>query len=121
MISSALDIAGGDQPLLSARRLLTLMRAEALWPVCQQESKCHCRMPTIPTRTKPTKDDLVAPDEVYRWNPHTNAYAKNEEYRMDDVVGNVKPPGEREVRFVLDDLPEALISSLWVSPSGGPH
>jgi hypothetical protein len=62
-------------------------------------------MPTIPTRTrtseeavflyfrttKPTKDDLVEPDEVYRWNPHTDAYAKNEEARMDDV-GNVKPP-----------------------------
>jgi hypothetical protein len=40
--------------------------------------------------TKPTKDDLVEPDEVYRWNLHTDAYAKNEEARMDDV-GNVKP------------------------------
>jgi hypothetical protein len=31
--------------------------------------------------TKPTKDDLVEPEEVYlltptRWNPHTDAYAK---------------------------------------------
>jgi hypothetical protein len=79
-------------------------------------------MPTIPTRTKPTKDDLVEPDEVNRWNPHTDAYAKNEEAGMDDV-GNVKPPREREVRFVLDDVPEdeAMLSSRWVSPSGGPH
>jgi hypothetical protein len=78
-------------------------------------------MPTIPTRTKPNKDDLVEPDEVYRWNPHTDAYAKNEEAIMDDV-GNV-PPREREVRFVLDDVPEdeAMMSSLWVSPSEGAH
>jgi hypothetical protein len=67
--------------------------------------------------TKPTKDDLVEPDEVYlltptRWNPHTDAYAKNEEAMMDDE-GNVKPPREREVRIVLDDVPEdeALMSS----------
>jgi hypothetical protein len=41
-------------------------------------------MPTIPTRTKPTKDDLVE---------------------------------------VLDDVPEdeAMMSSLWVSPSEGVH
>jgi hypothetical protein len=39
---------------------------------------------------------------------------------MDDV-GNVKPPREREVRFVLDDVPEdeAMMSSLWVNPSEG--
>jgi hypothetical protein len=37
---------------------------------------------------------------------------------MDDV-GNVKPPRERGVRFVLDDVPEAMMSSLWVSPSEG--
>jgi hypothetical protein len=57
--------------------------------------------------TKPTKDDLFEPDEVYlltptRWNPYTDVYAKNEDAMMDDV-GNVKPPREREVRFVLDD------------------
>jgi hypothetical protein len=76
-------------------------------------------MPTIPTRSKPTKNELVEPDEVYSWNSHTDAYAKNEEARIDDVEGNVKPPREREVRFVLDDVPEdeAMISSLWVSPS----
>jgi hypothetical protein len=78
--------------------------------------------------TKPTKNDLVEPDEVYlltptRWNPHTDAYAKNEAAIMDDV-GSVKPPREREVRFVLDDVPEdeAMMSSLLVSPSeGGLH
>jgi hypothetical protein len=75
-------------------------------------------MPTIPTRTKPAKDDLVEPDEVYRRNPHTDEYVTNEDSRMDDV-GNVKPPREGEVRFVLDDVPEVMISSLWVSPSEG--
>jgi hypothetical protein len=76
--------------------------------------------------TKPTKDDLVEPDEAYlltptRWNPHTDAYAKNEEAMMDDE-GNVKPPREREIRIVLDDVPEdeAIISSLWVVPVTGP-
>jgi hypothetical protein len=75
--------------------------------------------------TKPTKDDLVEPDEVYLltptlWNPHTDAYAKNEEALM-DWEGNVKPPRKREVRIVLDDVPkdEAMMSSLWVSPSEG--
>ena len=55
--------------------------------------------------TKPTKDDLVEPDEVYlltptRWNPHTDAYAKNDEALM-DWEGNVKPPRDQEVRIVL--------------------
>jgi hypothetical protein len=66
--------------------------------------------------TKPTKDDLVEPDEVYlltptQWNPHTDAYAKNEEALM-DWEGNVKPHREREVRIVLDDVPadEAVMS-----------
>ena len=77
--------------------------------------------------TKPTMDDLVEPDDVYvltptRWNPHTDAYAKNEEATM-DWEGNVKPLREREVRVVLDDIPEdeAMVSSLWVSPSEGAH
>jgi hypothetical protein len=71
-------------------------------------------MPTILTRTKPTKDDLVEPEEVYSWNSRADAYAKNEEARIDDV-DNVKPPREREVSFVLDDVPEdeAMMSSLW--------
>jgi hypothetical protein len=36
---------------------------------------------------------------------------------------NVKPPSEREVRIVLDDVPEdeAMMSSLWVSLSEGAH
>jgi hypothetical protein len=76
--------------------------------------------------TKPTKDDLVEPDKVYlltptRWNPHTGANAKIEEAMMDDE-GNVKPPREREVRIVLDDVPEdEAMSSLWVRPSEGAH
>jgi hypothetical protein len=54
--------------------------------------------------TKPTKDDLVEPDEVYRLtptrgNPHTDAHFKNE--ALMDWEGNVKPPREREVRSVL--------------------
>jgi hypothetical protein len=38
-----------------------------------------------------------------------------------DWEGNVKPPREREVRVVLDDVPEdeAMMSSLWVSPGEG--
>jgi hypothetical protein len=65
---------------------------------------------------------LLKPDEVYRWNPHTDAYAKNDEAVI-DWEGNVKPPREREVSFVLDDVPEdeAMMSSLWVSPSEGVH
>jgi hypothetical protein len=75
--------------------------------------------------TKPTKDDLVEPDEVYlltstRWNPHTDAYAKNEEAIM-DWEGNIKSPGNREVKIVLDDAPEDQVSSLWVSPGEGAH
>jgi hypothetical protein len=77
--------------------------------------------------TKPTKDDLVEPDEVHmltpiRWNPHTDAYAKNEEAIM-DWEGNVKPLRDREVRIILDDVPEdeAMVCSLWVSPRRGPH
>jgi hypothetical protein len=77
--------------------------------------------------TKPTENDLVEPDEVYvltptRWNPHTDAYAKNEEAIM-DWEGNVKPPRDREIRIVLDDVPEdeAMVSSLWVSPNEGAH
>jgi hypothetical protein len=51
--------------------------------------------------TKPTKDDLVEPEEVYmltpiRWNPHIDAYVKNEEALM-DWEGN--PPRDREVRM----------------------
>jgi hypothetical protein len=60
-----------------------------------------------------------------RWNPHTDADAKIEEAMM-DWEGNVKPPSEREVRIVLDDVPEddapeddAMVSSLWVSNSEG--
>jgi hypothetical protein len=42
---------------------------------------------------------------------------------MMDSEGNVKPLREREVRIVLDDVPqdEAMISSLWVSPSERAH
>jgi hypothetical protein len=75
--------------------------------------------------TKPTKDDLVEPDEVSmltptRWNPHTDAYAKNEEAMM-DLEGNVKPPMERKSRMVLDDLPEddSMVSCLSTSPREG--
>jgi hypothetical protein len=42
---------------------------------------------------------------------------------MMDCDGNVKPLRELEVRIVLDDVPgdEAMMSSLWVSPSEGAH
>jgi hypothetical protein len=53
---------------------------------------------------------------------HTDAYAKNEEAMM-DWEGIGKPPREREVKIVLDDVPEdeAMMSSLWVSPCEGAH
>jgi hypothetical protein len=74
--------------------------------------------------TKPTVDDLLEPDETYlltptRWNPHTDAYAKNEEAIM-DWEGNVKPPGDKAIRIVLDNLPEGVFA-LGESRLRGPH
>jgi hypothetical protein len=42
---------------------------------------------------------------------------------MMDCEDNVMPPRELEVRIVLDDVPEdeAMMSSLWLSPSEGAH
>jgi len=70
--------------------------------------------------TKPTKEDLVEPSDVYmltpsRWNPHSDAYARNEESML-DWEGNMKQPKDR-VRVVIDDIPEdeAMVSSLLIS------
>ena len=71
--------------------------------------------------TKPSKEDLVDPTDVYlltptRWNPNTDAYARNEEAML-DWEGNVKQPMDRPIRVVIDDLPddEVMVSSLCVS------
>jgi hypothetical protein len=65
MISSALDIAGDDQahtidPVAthSLERRGTMTSVVARERVLLQDASN--------TRTKPNKDDLVAPDEVYR-------------------------------------------------------
>ena len=75
--------------------------------------------------TKPTKDELDNSDNVYlltpsQWNPHTDAYARNEESML-NWEGNMKPVKEREFRVVLDEIPEddPMVSALWVCPTEG--
>ena len=77
--------------------------------------------------SKPTKAELDDPTDVYlltpsRWNPHTDAYAKNEESML-DWEGNMKPLKERAVRVVLDEIPddEAMVSALHVCPEEGAY
>ena len=71
--------------------------------------------------SKPSKDDLVEPNDVYlltptHWNPHSDEYAKNEELML-DWEGNMTLKKDRESRVVLDAIPEdpAMVSSLSVS------
>ncbi len=68
--------------------------------------------------SRPTNQTLVDPPDVYlltptTWNPHSDAYAFNEESML-DWEGNMKLPKDRETRIVLDDLPDdsAMVSSL---------
>ena len=51
-----------------------------------------------------------------RWNPHSDVYARNEEAML-DWEGNMKPPKDRELKLVLDDIPEeeAMVASMTVS------
>ena len=77
--------------------------------------------------TKPTKDDLVDPSEVYmltpsRWNPHSDAYAKNEEAML-DWEGNITAAKDRQVKVMLDVLEddEAMVSSMAVTPEENAH
>ena len=77
--------------------------------------------------TKPSIEDLTDPEEVYiltptTWNPHSDAYANNEESIL-DWEGNLKPRKVREVKIVMDDLPEDSeeIGSLMVSATETAH
>jgi hypothetical protein len=71
--------------------------------------------------SKPSVNDLIDPEEVYiltptTWNPHLDVYARNEESML-DWEGNLKPKIERELKIVLDDIPEddLEMASLTVS------
>ena len=69
--------------------------------------------------TKPTHDELVEPAEVYlltptRWNPHSDAYARNEEMML-DWEGNVRPKKER-VRVVLDEIEDNEALTIIIKP-----
>ena len=70
--------------------------------------------------SKPTTDDLNNPENVHsltptNWNPHSDVWARNEESML-DWEGNMRAPKDREVRVVLDDVPDdqGMISSLYV-------
>jgi Reverse transcriptase (RNA-dependent DNA polymerase) len=63
--------------------------------------------------TKPTHEMLLNPEEVYmltptHWNPHSDAYAYNEESML-DWEGNIKEKRLREHRVVLDDIPDDVM------------
>lgn len=71
--------------------------------------------------TKPTRNSLTSGHDVYmltpiNWNPHSDAYAFNEEAML-DWEGNMKDPKSREVRLVLDDeeMDSEMIASFHVS------
>jgi hypothetical protein len=77
--------------------------------------------------SKPTLQDLEDPSSVYmitppKWNPHSDAYAKNEELML-DWEGNMRPLKDREVRVILDEIPEdeVMVSSLCVPPAEGAY
>ena len=70
--------------------------------------------------SKPTNKTLQEPPDVYvltptTWNPHSDAYAFNEESML-DWEGNIKPPKDREKRIVVDELPDndAMVSMLHI-------
>ena len=71
--------------------------------------------------SKPAKEVLVEPSEVYMltptvWNPHSDAYAINEESML-DWEGNMKPKKDWTRRVVLEEIPEheSMVSSLTMS------
>ena len=79
----------------------------------------HGTFPYFPT-TKPTTDDLTDPSDVYmltpaNWNPHSEVYARNEESML-DWEGNMKQPCDREVRVVMDEIPDhdGMVSALCI-------
>ena len=75
--------------------------------------------------TRPTQNDLLDPTDVYmltpsRWNPHSDVYARNEESML-DWEGNMKELKDREVRFVLHEIPddEEMVSALHILAEEG--
>ena len=58
--------------------------------------------------SKPTHDMLQDPDNVYiltptTWNPHTDAYSRNEEAML-DWEGNVRQSSDRPKQIVIQDI-----------------
>ena len=71
--------------------------------------------------SKPTHDDLLNPNEVYilspaTWNPHSNAYATNEESTL-DWEGNMQPKKDHQHRIVLDNVEDDIdmVASLQIT------
>ena len=72
--------------------------------------------------SKPTHDDLLNPNEVYilspaTWNPHSDAYASNEESML-DWEANMQPKKDCQHQIVLDDVEDDinLVASLLIMP-----
>lgn len=73
------------------------------------------------TTMKPTSEELDQCEDVYDlsptvWNPHSDAYASNEEAML-DWAGNMTPASSRPVRLVLDDIEEdaVMASTMTIS------
>ena len=71
--------------------------------------------------TKPTHQMLSSPPDIYiltpsNWNPHSDAYAQNEESML-DWSGQMKEMKDRSRVVIVDELPEdqAMISALIIS------
>ena len=72
--------------------------------------------------SKPTHDDLLNQNEVYilspaTWNPHSNAYATNEEPML-DWEENMQPKKDHQHRIVLDNVEDHInmVASLQITP-----
>ena len=72
--------------------------------------------------SKPTHDNLLNPNEVYilspaTWNPHSDAYAMNEESML-DWEGNMQPKKDHQHRIVLDNVEDDInmVASLQITP-----
>ena len=70
-------------------------------------------------------EDLAESEEIYfltppRWNPHSDAHARNEESLL-DWEGNIKPSKDREFRVILDGIEEdqTMTSSLHIGSMEG--
>ena len=72
------------------------------------------------TKEPTTKEMNYSPD-VYllmpeHWNPHSDVYAHNEESML-DWEGNMKQPADRDLKIVLEEIPddEKMVSSLQIT------